>query len=97
MSNALTPIAVDQLPPASTFLNYPRQGPDIGKYLGPNLDGEYFTVVSRDPGQGPSGTTRVGLAYGCYMINGESTDPDGFPAPVAAAKLQSEWQALRSI
>lgn len=42
------PIDVPELPPPSAFLNYPRQGPPVGAYLGPNIMGEYLTVVSRD-------------------------------------------------
>lgn len=83
-------------------LNYPRSGVPVGKYLGPNTTGEYFTVVSNDSWTEPTGDglvrefRRVGLAYGCYMIDGQATDTDGFPPDVALAKLQTDWQALKT-
>jgi hypothetical protein len=106
------PIDVAKLPPASSYMNYPHQGPPVGKYLGPNTMGEYFTVVSREVDDGmteliANGTVqaliqegpyrvRVGLAVGCYLINGVPTDPDGLPAQVAVAKMQRDWQALKT-
>jgi hypothetical protein len=67
---------VEALPPATTFLNYPKQGPSLGAHLGPNLLGEYLTVVELvKTNQG----MRVGLAYGIIMVNGESLDPAGLP------------------
>lgn len=91
------PIDVEQLPPASTFLNYPRQGPPVGKYLGPNTSGEYFTVVSNEAGkEHMRGVShRIGLAYGCYTINGEPTDPEGLPPDVALSKLRRDWSAMK--
>lgn len=96
------PIEVEQLPQASTFLNYPHTGPAVGKYLGPKTMGEYFTVVSSEPepildadGNECDRRVRVGLAYGCYSIGGQPTDPDGFPAPVAAALIRRDWGALK--
>lgn len=101
------PIDVEQLPEASTFLNYPRQGPPVGSYVGPNANGEYLTVVERieraerihrDPMDDAPGI-RVGLAFGVYLVNGEPTDPDGLPADVALAwyqeKIQTDWSALK--
>jgi hypothetical protein len=95
------PIDVETLPPASTFLTYPRQGPPVGKYMGPNTNGEYLTVVSNEaeagsPAPGQPARHRVGLAYGCYTIDGKPTDPAGLPPDVALSKLQRDWAAMKT-
>lgn len=97
----MLPIEVDQLPPASSYLNYAKIGPPVGSYLGPNTMGEYVTVVSNK--RVPYGETirhRVGVAFGIYTVGGEATDPDGLPPEVAyeaeLAKIRSDWQALKT-
>lgn len=106
----MLPIEVEQLPPASSYLNYPRQGPPVGAYLGPNAVGEYVTVVSREQieanwSEGPNVFIaplgyRVGVAFGIYSVGGEPTDPDGFPPEVQyevwQAQVRSDWQALKT-
>lgn len=96
------PIDVDQLPPASTFLNYPRAGLPVGSYVGPTTMGEYLTVVSNEtPGlevARPEPTQRcVGLAYGCYLVNGQPTDSDGLPPEVHVLWIQRQWQAAKNL
>jgi hypothetical protein len=87
-----TVIEATTLPEASEHLNYPKSGPAVGTILGPNTGGEYLTVVSNEEYTEPDGlmitSRRVGLAYGMYRINGECTDPEGFPPEKAR-----EWQA----
>ena len=97
------PIDVAQLPPASAYLNYPGPtGVPVGTYLGPTAMGEWVTVVSNeraernaddDPAR-PTIGRRVGVAYGCYTVNGEATDPRGLPQEVALAKMQADFRAL---
>lgn len=94
--NVAPPIDVETLPPASFYLNYPRSGPPVGTYLGPNAMGEYFTVVTTDVGHAAGFGARVGLAVGCYTINGDPTDPDALPPAVALAKLQRDFSARKS-
>lgn len=105
------PIDVPELPPPSAFLNYPRQGPPVGAYLGPNTMGEYLTVVSNEEAapdwRGPIKTKegelfvapyrrRVGLAYGVYTIDGQPTDTEGLPPEVRAMQIQAQWRALKN-
>ena len=64
---------VEKLPKASRFLNYKGdQSHLIGKHLGPNTTGEFYTVVSfvvtEPAGQTRPTETRVGLAYGVYKV-----------------------------
>lgn len=100
----MLPIDVEQLPPATTWLNYPGDCENLlGRYLGPNAMGEHLTVVVAECNDAsgefdlkPKPMTRVGLAYGCYTVNGEPTDPDGLPPGVALSKLQADWQSLKT-
>lgn len=75
-------IDVHTLPDATTFLNYPGLGPDIGSYLGPNDLGEYLTVVDNYVA---SDGARVGLAFGVYTVNGEPVGTTPIPPEVLLA------------
>lgn len=62
---------LDKLPPASEHLNYNGDVTgSIGNTFGPNLDGEWLTMVScdYDPATGKS---RAGFAYGAILVTGE--------------------------
>ena len=64
----ITPKVVDELPAASTWLNYRGdQTALIGQVRGPNMLGELLTVVSCDY-DAASGKSHVGLAYGVYAV-----------------------------
>lgn len=87
------PRDVEALPPATTFLNYPRAGLPLGKHVGPNALGEYLTVV--DVIKTATGT-RNGLAYGIITVNGETLDPDGLPFEAQQALNQAALAQLQA-
>lgn len=59
---------VDVLPQPSTWLNYAgdHRG-SVGQVMGPNLLGEYLTVVFVAFDES-AGSSRVGLAFGVYVV-----------------------------
>lgn len=90
--NQYLPRDVEALPPATTYLNYPNQGPPLGSHLGPNSLGEYLTVVELVKAQ--TGM-RAGLAYGIVTVNGKSLDPDGLPVLAQQAINQAAMAQLQ--
>lgn len=59
---------VGELPPASTWLNYRGDVRSmVGQIVGPNLLGEYLTVVSCEYDEAADIKSRVGLAFGVYL------------------------------
>lgn len=56
-------------PAATTWLNYSgdRTAEAVGKVMGPNLLGEYLTVVDAVYDEA-TGKTRMGLAYGIHNL-----------------------------
>lgn len=94
------PVEVAELPEATYFLNYPKVGPPVGKYLGPNAMGEYMTVVDRavlyDIDKANETTerrgVRVGVAWGIYSVGGAATDPDGYPPEIEYAMAEDRWR-----
>lgn len=94
-----TPIDVTELPRATVHLNYPKAGPAVGSYLGPNDLGEYLTVVSSEPivwstimDAAPPHLPqrRVGLRHGLYTIGGQAIDPKGLPPEVLMASIRKQ-------
>lgn len=56
-------------PVATTWLNYSgdRTAEAVGKVMGPNLLGEYLTVVSAEFDEATN-KTRMGLSYGIHNL-----------------------------
>lgn len=60
-------------PAATTWLNYrgDRTREIVGKVMGPNLLGEYLTVVTAEYDEATN-RTRLGLAYGDHQLEATS-------------------------